>query len=165
MKGNKMIDRTTIESGFLQMGLKRGMSLEVHCSLSSFGTVRGGAEAVIVALLSIVTNNGNIIMPSFPLSKPQKLTELDRQLGIAFKKKKLPEDSNEKSDMGIVADTFRRRPDVHTGVGEHRCSAWGKDATKYSEGLQHLIEDDGYALMIGVDIRLRQEINLTYCVL
>jgi len=55
--------------------------------------------------------------------------------------------------MGIVSDTFRKMTDVHTGQGIFRASAWGKDADIHSfSGFQHLIDMDGWALLLGVDI-------------
>lgn len=142
-----------IVNGLRRIGVQPGMRLEVHSSLSSFGLVRDGAEAVVDALQTVITRDGTIIMPAFPLSRSRELNDLDHQLGIMCKKQKLAEDSTERSDMGIIADTFRVRPDVYTGAGEHRCSAWGKDAARYSEGFQHLLKDDGHALLLGVDIR------------
>lgn len=46
------------------MGLKPGMEIEVHSSLSSFGNVVGGAETVIEALMECVTEQGSIFMPA-----------------------------------------------------------------------------------------------------
>lgn len=54
--------------------------------------------------------------------------------------------------MGIVSDTFRKMPDVITGQGIFRVSAWGKDADKHSLGFQHLIDTNGWALLLGVNI-------------
>lgn len=148
-----MIDKSGIIDGLKRLGVHSGMRLEVHSSLSSFGLVAGGADAVIDAVLSVVTQEGTVIMPTFPLSKARPLSEVDKQLGIVSKKQKLSEESDQSSDMGVIADTFRCRSDVYTGKGEHRCSAWGRDASRYAEGFQHLLTDNGHALMIGVDIR------------
>jgi aminoglycoside N3'-acetyltransferase len=127
------------------------MALEVHCSLGQFGPVDGGAETVIAALMQAVSEEGAIVMPSFRLSKNLPLTEEDRQLGLALKIRLLPEDA-ERSAMGIVADTFRKRLDVRTGSGIFRVSAWGRNADQHATGLQHLIDSGGYALLLGVDI-------------
>lgn len=43
-------------------------------------------------------------------------------------------------------------PDVLTGQGIFRVSAWGKDANMHSLGFQHLIDMGGWALLFGVDI-------------
>jgi len=54
--------------------------------------------------------------------------------------------------MGIIADTFRQMKGVKTGKGLHCVSAWGKDIKKNSKGFSHLINNDGWALLLGVDI-------------
>lgn len=137
--------------GLRQLGVRAGMALEVHCSLSSFGHVEGGADTVIDVLMQQVGAEGAIVMPSFRLSPNLPLTDEDRRLGITMKIRILPEDARH-SAMGIVSDTFRQRPDVVTGDGIFRVSAWGKDAAAHSAGLQHLIDHEGYALLMGVDI-------------
>lgn len=147
-----MITKTEIENGLRCLGVKQGMMLEVHCSLCSFGYVDGGAETVIRTLKQVIGTDGAILMPSFKLSPNLTLDEIDKQLGLT-QKIRILQDDNEKSAMGIVSDTFRKMPDVITGEGLFRVSAWGKNATKHaSMGFQHLIDSDGYALLIGVDI-------------
>ena len=145
------ISKTEIENGLIHLGVKPGMMLEVHCSLSSFGNVDGGALTVIEALKHSVGTNGAVVMPSFKFSLPLPLDEVDKNLGLKLKIRIL-QDDDEPSGMGIVSDTFRKMPNVVTGQGLFRVSAWGKDAEKHSAGFQYLIDSDGYALLIGVDI-------------
>lgn len=145
------INRTDIEKGLKNLGVKAGMALEVHSSLSSFGYVNGGAMTVIEALMQVVSNDGAIVMPSLMLSPNLPLNDTDKQLGLSCKIKIL-QDNDEKSAMGIISDTFRKMPSVITGQGVFRVSAWGKDADKHSRGLQRLIDTDGFALLLGVDI-------------
>ena len=141
-----------LEKGLCAIGVREGMMLEVHSSLSSFGYVDGGAFTVISALMNAVGKNGAIVMPTFPVSDPLPLSEVDRERGVVYKTKAFKETSTERSGMGIIADTFRQLPGVLTGLGEHRVSAWGRDAEKNSQGLMNLIENGGYALLLGVDI-------------
>ncbi|WP_040951847.1 AAC(3) family N-acetyltransferase [Gorillibacterium massiliense] len=146
------LTQSDVENGLRQLGIRPGMTLEVHSSLQSFGHLEGGAEALIDALMQSVGNEGAIVMPSFRLSKDLQLTEEDRKLGLTVKIRILDEDEEE-SGMGVVSDTFRKRSDVRTGEGIFRVSAWGKDADKHSSsGFQHLIDHDGWALLLGVDI-------------
>jgi len=141
-----------IEEGLRQLGVKSGMILETHCSLSSFGHVDGGAITIIDALKNIIGTEGAIVMPSFKDSLTLPLTETDKRLGLTLKIKLLRGDE-ERSGMGIVSDTFRKMPDVKTGEGQFRVSAWGKDAEKHAAGwFNHLIASGGYALLLGVDI-------------
>ena len=147
-----MITRNAIESKLRELGLQKGMYIEVHTSLSSFGQVDGGAESVISALKNIITPTGAIIMTSFPMSKPLELTEDDRQRGLTCKIKILNPNSSERTGMGIISDTFRKMPDVITGEGMYRVSAWGAEQDKNSKGLSNLHLKDGYGLLLGVDI-------------
>jgi aminoglycoside 3-N-acetyltransferase len=140
-----------LSRGLNQLGVRPGMALEVHCSLSSFGHVTGGVETVIDTLMRAVGRDGAIVMPAFRLSPNLPLTEDDLRIGLTQKIRILPE-GEARSAMGIVADTFRKRGDVRTGGGIFRVSAWGKDLEKHSAGFQHLIDGGGYALLLGVDI-------------
>lgn len=146
-----MITKKQIVAGLKDLGVKKDMELEVHSSLSSFGFVEGGAMAVIDAIKDAVGPNGSIFMPALRLSLELPLTEKDKQLGILRKIKILAPD-NTRSAMGVIADTFRTLPDVFTGEGVFRISAWGKHATKADSGLDYLIHNGGKALLLGVDI-------------
>jgi aminoglycoside N3'-acetyltransferase len=146
------LSQKDIEGGFVRLGLRKGMFVEVHSSLRSFGRVVGGAATVIDALKSIITSEGAIVMPSFPASKPLELTDADRSRGLVTKIKILDPDSDERTGMGIIADTFKKGADVVTGRGPHRVSAWGAEAELNAKGLGNLHRHDGYGLLIGVDI-------------
>lgn len=145
------INASEFAHGLHQLGVMSGMALEVHCSLSQFGHVEGGADTIISTLMETVGTNGSLIMPSFRLSPALPLTDEDKHLGLTTKIQILSEDQK-LTAMGIVSDTFRQRPDVITGNGIFRVSAWGKDANLHSVNFQHLIDSDGYALLLGVDI-------------
>jgi len=146
-----ILSQMEIENSLTQLGVTPGMMLEVHCSLSSLGRVKDGAKTVIESLKNVVGQEGAIVMPSFKLSPNYPLNDVDKKFGLT-QKIRILHDENEKSAMGIVSDTFRKMPDVITGHGLFRVSAWGKDADIHSLGFQHLIDNDGYALLIGVDI-------------
>lgn len=145
------LNETDLLNGFRVLGIKKGMMIEAHCSMSSFGNIQGGEDTIINALKNAVGKEGAIVMPSFKLSPNLPLTDNDKKLGLKQKIKKLTSD-NEKSAMGIVSDTFRKMPDVVTGDGLFRVSAWGKDAEIHAKGFQYLIDSSGYALLLGVDI-------------
>lgn len=113
--------------------------------------MKDGAKALIETLMAIVDNEGAIVMPSFKHSSPFPLDETDRRLGLTLKIKNL-QDDEEPSGMGIISDTFRKMPGVVTGQGLFRVSAWGKDRDKHAQGFQYLIDINGWALLLGVDI-------------
>jgi aminoglycoside 3-N-acetyltransferase len=148
-----MLTQPEIERGLRDLGLRRGDAVEVHSSLSSLGWVEGGAEAVIEALIAVVGPEGSIVMSCYPVSPPLPLTEEDRARGIAWKVRWLSPETAERTGMGAVADAFRWRRDVTCGTDPFRVCAWGRDAAVHAaQGYAHLVEIDGWALLIGVDI-------------
>ncbi|HZU87024.1 MAG TPA: AAC(3) family N-acetyltransferase [Anaerolineaceae bacterium] len=138
--------------GFQQLGIRRGMIVEVHSSLRSFGWVEGGAETVIAALMDAVGSNGTLVMSAYPVSPAIPLTDEDRARGIAWKVRKLSLNGSERTGMGIIADTFRQRADVISGAGFFRTCAWGQDAEWHGEGYRGLLALDGWCLLLGVGI-------------
>lgn len=146
------MDKEKLIQAFRKIGIEKGMILEVHASLSSFGHVEGGADAVVDALMRCVGEEGSIFMPALRLSKELELTEEDKRMGITVKIKVLPENAP-RTAMGIIADTFRSRPDVVTGEGVIRISGWGRHAeAARTGGLNYAIYNGGKALLLGVDI-------------
>ena len=64
-----MVTKEMLKNALTQLGVEKGMVLEVHSSLSSFGEIEGGAETVINTLKEIVTEEGSIFMPALRLSR------------------------------------------------------------------------------------------------
>lgn len=60
-----MINQQDLENGFRRVGLEAGDIVLVHSSYNSFGGVEGGPQAVIDALLEVLTPAGTLIMPTF----------------------------------------------------------------------------------------------------
>lgn len=54
----------SISEGLRKIGVKEGDVIIVHSSLSSFGWVCGGAQAIVESLFNVVGKNGTIVMPS-----------------------------------------------------------------------------------------------------
>ena len=147
-----LIRKEDFKKALTDLGLKEGMILEVHSSLSSFGELEGGAETVIESLKEIVTEEGSIFMPALRLSKEMDLTEEDIKLGITVKIKVLAPDEK-KTAMGIVADTFRQMSDTYTGTDVISTSGWGKHGVEAVRGgFDYAINNGGKALLLGVDI-------------
>ena len=148
------IGREEIQEGLERAGVRPGMGIIVHSSLSSFGGVAGGAACVIDALQKALTPSGTLMMPSFNHGEPFK------EGGAGYYNPAETPTIN-----GIIPDTFWRLPDVHRSLNPtHAFAAWGKHAQRYTRHhhetltmgadspLGMLEADDGYALMLGVDL-------------
>ena len=149
-----------IEEGLRRLGLSRGDAVEVHSSLSSLGWVQGGAATLIEALMGVVGTEGALVMSAYPVSPPVPLTDEERARGISWKVRILEEGSDEKTGLGAVSDTFRRWPGVVCQPGPFRMCAWGRDAHLHARSYQYLLEVDGWALLIGVDIHRCSSMHL-----
>lgn len=146
------ITKAELLQGLKALGVEKGMEVEVHSSLSRFGHVDGGAETVLAALMKSVGGDGSLFMPALRLSPSLPLTQQDQALGLTSKIRILPPDA-ERTAMGLIADTFRRRADVTTGEGVFRTSGWGKYGALAAEsGLDHPLYNGGMGLLLGVDI-------------
>ena len=128
-----MVSKKELADALSELGIEKGMTLEVHCSLSSFGELEGGALTVIETLRSLVTEEGSIFMPALRFAPESPLTEEDRRLGITVKIKKLPPDAA-RTAMGIVADTFRTMPDTYCGQDTISTAGWGKHGREAVSG-------------------------------
>lgn len=56
------MNKNDLITEFKNIGITKGMMLEVHSSLSSFEYVEGGAETVTDALMECVGETGSIFM-------------------------------------------------------------------------------------------------------
>lgn len=149
---SSLLTQIEIEEALRHLGLTRGDAVEVHSSLGSFGWVEGGASAVVDAVMSVVGEEGALVMSAYPLSKPLPLTEEEKGRGILAKVRIYGEDYAGPTGMGVIADAFRQRPGTILGTGIHRVCAWGRNAERHSQGYHYLLEIDGAVLLLGVGI-------------
>jgi aminoglycoside 3-N-acetyltransferase len=151
----KSVDKEDIKAGLRTLGLKRGDSVGVHGSLSSFGHVEGGADAVIDALLETVGKKGNVIMSTHSANVSEdKRTPAEIALGVSWLLKLLPYDPKETPvRTGMIPETFRKREGVVRGSDpSNSIAALGPKAKELSKGWHKLLEIDGYILLIGVGL-------------
>ena len=64
------ISAEPIDSAFIQrelagLGVSHGATVVVHSSLSAFGAVHGGAQAIVDALLHAIGESGTLVVPTF----------------------------------------------------------------------------------------------------
>lgn len=147
-----MVSKKELKDALINLGLEKGMALEVHSSLSSFGELEGGAMTVIDTLKELLTDQGSIFMPALRLSPELPLSDEDKKLGITVKIKVLPREEK-RTAMGLIADTFRTLPDTVCGADVISTAGWGKHADEAVKGgLDWAIHNGGKALLLGVDI-------------
>jgi aminoglycoside 3-N-acetyltransferase len=97
--GTAVVAEADIVAGLRRLGVAAGEVVLVHSSLRSFGHVRGGADAVVDALLRCVGAGGTVLVPtlsfrSYDPARPR------------FDARTTP------SDTGRVTEVFRRRPEA-----------------------------------------------------
>ena len=129
----------TIYNDLLNLGVKPGDILLVHSSLSSIGWVCGAAQAVVIALLKVISENGTLIMPahsgaiSDPVEwenppVPKEWVQAIYDSMPAFDVNLTPS-----RGMGGVAELFRTLPQVHRSnhpqVSFAECGLFANDIT------------------------------------
>ena len=163
------VTRETLVRDLKRLGVKGGMRLLVHSSLSSMGWVCGGPVTVVRAIEEVIGNEGTLIMPthSGDLSDPANWSnppvpeswfhEIRRTMP-AFDRAATPT-----RGMGKIPETFRKmKAVVRSNHPQMSFAARGKDA-KYitddheldlgmGEGspLARLYDLMAYILLIGV---------------
>ena len=148
LQAKNVVRNEDIVAELRRMGLKRGDKVMVHSSLSSFGHVEGGADAVIDALIEVVGEEGLIMMPTFNHGKVE-----------VYDKRTTP------SFNGRITEVFRLRKGVLRSVHPtHPLAAFGKDAEKFladhekvcafgiDSPLGRLIRAGGWVLFLGTDM-------------
>jgi aminoglycoside 3-N-acetyltransferase len=142
---------------FYEIGIRPGDSLLVHSSLSKIGFVENGATDVVDSLLELISDEGDLLMPS----SPNGMLQLD-----FVKKDEVFDVMNTPSVLGSVTEDFRKREGVKRSLNylEPVC-AYGKNSKYLTEGhfgeispytknspFHRLTELNGKILYLGVDL-------------
>ena len=118
----------SLEADLRALGLAAGQVVLVHSSLSSLGWVAGGAQAVLAALMNVLTDSGTLVMPAFSggNSEPslwrappvqEVWWQIIRDHMPAFDRKLTPT-----RRMGAIPELFRSAADVRRS--DHPACSW-----------------------------------------
>jgi aminoglycoside 3-N-acetyltransferase len=163
----------TVESltkDLVKLGVKPGMTLLVHSSLSKLGWVCGGSVAVILALQEVLGPNGTLVMPthsgdlSDPAAWENPPVPKDWWQTIYDTMPAYRPDLTPTRAMGVIPETFRRMDGVlRSDHPQYSFSAIGPHAETITSGhvLEHgfgetsplarVYDLKGYVLLLGVD--------------
>lgn len=180
-KVNEIVTKSDLIYGLRQLGLEKDMVVEVHSSLSSFGYVVGGAQTVVDALIECTGYDGTIAMAMMnqnnsdpvtwrsPLVPHQLQAEVRNSIPVFDRK------CYDTTDMGIVADNFRRRQGTILSFGPSLAyAAWGKYARLIcgrqplhfplgeESPTSHLYDLDASCIMFGTDLSVATCCLLAY---
>lgn len=126
MNTTARVTQSDIARGLDALGIRRGEVVYGHSSLSAFGHVDGGADAVIDALLAAVGPEGTVVMPAFTWERNHAKPVVEFDV------------ANDASEVGRITEVFRRRPGVRRN--EHVChstAAFGPAAEEVMGGSVH----------------------------
>jgi len=168
-----------LKKDFLNIGLRDGMTVLLHSSLSSIGWVSGGATAVILALEDILGPSGTLVMPahSGDLSDPEvwENPPVPKSWWKIIKKTMPPYDCDltPTRGIGVIPEVFRKQKDVlRSAHPQVSFTARGLNAEFITsehilefgcgEGspLKKIYDLNGYILLLGVDHSSNTSIHL-----
>lgn len=143
-----MLQEADIRRSLRQAGVRPGMLLMVHSSLSAFGYVAGGPAACIGALRSALGTRGTLAMPTHSLNA----------VGHP-----VYDPATSPSRVGAVTEVFRRQSGVlRSGHPTHSVAAQGPLAEELTAGIGpelaplaregfwgRFVEHDGWVLMMA----------------
>jgi aminoglycoside 3-N-acetyltransferase len=163
-----MADRTVVTKrdlvrGLREVGIRVGDAIGVHSSLSSFGHVEGGAEAVGDALLEAVGPTGSVVVPAYSKNVEHvKRTPEEKALGMTWKSRILPFDPKSHGCWtGKIPDAFWRRPEAVRGAHPtHSLAAIGPKAEQLVKGWHALRDLDGQIVLLGITLTCCSSMHL-----
>lgn len=157
------LTQAQLADGFRRLGMSFGVTVMAHSSLSAFGQVQGGAEAVIRALLTVIGEDGTLCLPT--------LCQRDKE-----RRRETWDIRNSPSDVGKITEVFRHWPGAlrsdhfthsvtaqgplakelttgHATAGP-RPSPWGTRAFGHGSPWDKFYEHNVLYCFLGVDFRV-----------
>ena len=107
MENKLRVTQGDILRGREELGIRPGDVVYAHSSLSAFGYVDGGADAVVDALLAAAGPEGTVALPAFTWERNHA------KAVVVF------DVANDPSEAGRITEVFRRRPSAVRN--EHVC--------------------------------------------
>ena len=139
-----LVGRTRLARELAALGLRPGAVALVHCRMSTLGTVVGGAETVVRALLEAVGPDGTLVAylgwEGAPPDDLDALASADRKLVLAEQPVYDPATRRARRDHGRMAEALRTWPGaVHSGHPEAGVAAVDREAAALA--LPHPLDD------------------------
>jgi aminoglycoside 3-N-acetyltransferase len=177
--GAAPVTRDEIAQALGLVGVEKGSTLLVHCSLSALGWVNGGAQVVIETLLASVGVDGTLVMPTHSTqltdpgtwaqpAVPERWHDRVRATMPAWDRHLTPT-----RWMGQVAELFRLQPGVLRSDHPHasfaaagRNARWVTELHPLSDSLGdesplgRLYEANAHILLLGVGFENNTALHL-----
>lgn len=129
-----VITKASLIQDIQNCGVRSGDSVLVHSSLSKIGFVEGGPKTVVDALLEVIGENGNLLMPTSPNAGLQ--LEYIQALSVF-------DVAQDKSKLGAISEYFRNLPNcLRSAHPTEPVSCLGPDAEYFTS--THFGEETPY---------------------
>jgi len=139
------LTKNSLVDSFRRLGIQPGNRLIVHSSLRNLGSVEGGAETVLEALLECIGKQGLMMAPTFTYNNDIYDPEVTP------------------GKTGVLAEVLRKHPSaVRSLHPTHSVVAIGEEAAKYCDGhhkvsglgidspMDRVAQSGGGILLLGV---------------
>lgn len=139
------ITHDELTRGFRQIGLAAGDVVLVHSAMRTFGTIDGGADTVVDALLDVLGPRGTLVVPTFTFAHEAEEHPVIDPVA-------------DRSEMGAITEAARRRPEAMRSIAyRHSFAAIGRRAeviTQIDSALSAFDLRSSFGVMLGLGCRV-----------
>jgi aminoglycoside 3-N-acetyltransferase len=140
------LTQADVAASLRRLGLKAGDVALVHSAMRTLGPLKKGPDTVIDALLEVLGPTGTLVVPTFSfqhaISSPDPLID----------------PANDPSEMGIITETARLRPDALRSVTyRHSFAAIGrraKEVTQVDPALSPFDMRSSFGVMLALNTQV-----------